>query len=204
MGANSLPTTVTRQRRNYDWNPGCMLTTRLLTLKCYNLRVLTINISTKNGVINVINAKRAYRRCLVVLPLCRSKRRMTRLSVWDTFTTRLFHDKVHKNVDITSSFTNYRIRQRTRQQKNLLFDFGLIFLAMLLCMGLFLSVCLSVWLLPAQELYSLKFDQGRHMNSKTAGPILRNISGCTIFRGSPLRSRILRSRAPWIQPGGAL
>ena len=42
------------------------------------------------------------------------------------------------------------------------------------------------------------------------GSILRNFSGCTIFRGPPLsslpspplRSRSLRSRAPWIQLGG--
>jgi len=80
MGVNSLPKTVTRQRRDCDLNPGSMLTIRLPTLKCHNLRVLTSNIS--KYVINVINAKRrAYRHCLVVLPLCRSTRRMTRLSV---------------------------------------------------------------------------------------------------------------------------
>jgi len=103
-----------------------------------------ISLNTKNGVRNVINAKRrAYRRCLVVsLPLCR----MTRLSVWDTFTTRLFRGKVHENVDITSSFTTFRIRQTAKKA----FSSTSISFILRRCYAR-ACFCLSVWLPPAQD-----------------------------------------------------
>jgi len=126
------------------WNPGRMLTIRL---KCYNLPVLTINISKYEEWSYKCSKCKAT--CLPPLSwgttMLRSTRWMTRLSVWDTFTTRLFHGKVQENVDNTSRFMTFRIRQRTRQQKSLFFDSDLIYLAMMLCMGLFLSVCLSGW-----------------------------------------------------------
>jgi len=97
------------------WNPGRMLT---IQLKCYNLRVLTLhNSKCEEWSYKFYKCKAT---CLPPLScgtaMFRSTRWMTRLSVWDTFMTRLFHGKVHENVDIMCSFTTFRIRQRTRQQ----------------------------------------------------------------------------------------
>ena len=70
MGVNSLPKTVTRQSRDCDLEPGPHAKPFGSNTIIY-VYLQFISLNTKNGVKNVINAKqRAYRRRLVVLPLC--------------------------------------------------------------------------------------------------------------------------------------
>jgi len=61
----------------------------------------------------------------------------------------------------------FRIRQRTRQQKSLFFDSDLIYLAMMLCMGLFLSVCLA----DTSTGQHIELENGRACSKEYFGPL---------------------------------